>query len=258
MFVSFKRLAPIATLALGTALTGCSMAMDWGEVEGVPLAEFDTSGAPPSEVVLAGPDRIVITEGDGLTITVEGNGEASDALRFDRDGERLTIARDSKIFDGSQEATVRITMPPAATLGVAGSGSIQASTMASVANIEIVGAGDISVETLDAEEVEVEIAGSGTARASGTATTLDIEIAGSGDVEFAGLTADTVSVEIAGSGDVDVASNGTVDAEIAGSGDIRVTGNATCSLDNAGSGTLTCRPAPASAAATEAEDAAAE
>lgn len=249
MFQGFKRLLPAAALAVATALSGCSVNMDWGEVQGVPLAELDTSGAPPTQVYIAGPDSLVITEGDGLSITLEGDAKAGDALRFDRDGDKLTIARDSNIFDGSGKAIVRITMPPAATLGIAGSGSIKAASMASDASIEIAGAGDLSVTSLTAERLSVEIAGAGNVRAAGTASVLDVEIAGSGNVRLAELKADTVTVEIAGSGNVELASDGTVDADIAGSGDIRVSGNAKCSLESAGSGTLTCRGAPATAEA---------
>lgn len=248
-----KRFAPIAALAFSTALSACSLDMDWGEVEGVPLAEFDTSGEAPSELYIAGPDQLIVTEGETLTITVEGDAEAGEALRFDRDGDRLTIARDSNIFDGSGKAIVRISMPPASTLGVAGSGSIEAASIGSDASIEIAGSGDISIDTITAQRLEVEIAGSGNVRGAGTANELTVEIAGSGNVRLAELMAETVKVEIAGSGDVELSSDGTVDAEMAGAGNVRVTGNAKCSLESAGSGNLTCRPAEASAdnAATE-------
>lgn len=244
--------APVAALAMGAGLSGCAYMDGWDEVEGVPLAELDTSGEAPTEIMLAGPDKVVITEGDGLTITLEGNAQAGDALRFDREGDRLTIARDNSVYDRSDAAIVRITMPAPSELGIAGSGTIEAVSMASNAEIEIAGSGTISIERIEAESLSVEIAGSGDVAAAGSATTLSIEIAGSGDVRFAELTADDVTVEIAGSGDVELASNGTVSADIAGSGDVVVFGNATCSVSTAGSGSLTCRPAPATADATEA------
>lgn len=244
-----KRAVPVA--ALGLALSGCAFMTDWNEVSGVPLAELDTSGEPPTKIGLAGPDRVVLSQGDGLTITLDGNAKAGEALRFDRDSDRLTIARDSDIWDGSGKAIVRITMPPASALEIAGSGFIEADTVASEAELEIAGSGDISVATIDAERLLVEIAGSGEVEAAGAATTVEIEIAGSGDVNMANLLAETVTVGIAGSGDVDIASNGTVDAEIAGSGDVVVFGDASCSVETAGSGSVTCKPAPSAATATE-------
>ncbi|MBV7265609.1 DUF2807 domain-containing protein [Erythrobacter sp. WH131] len=232
---------------------------DWDNVDGVPLAELDTSGAAPSEIVLAGPDRIIITEASELAISVEGDAKAGQALRFDRNGDRLTIARDRNIFDGSGRATILVSMPPPAELGIAGSGAIEAASMARQdAQLEIAGSGNIVVGAIDADRLEVEIAGSGDVTAAGRATRLSIEIAGSGDVNFADLTADDVSVEIAGSGDVELASDGVVAAEIAGSGDVTVYGSASCSVESAGSGSLTCRPPETAAAASRREVAADE
>ena len=256
-----KRVAPIAALALGTALSGCAFMVDYDDVEGVPLAELDMSGEAPNTIRLAGPDRVIIAEGEGLDITLEGDSEAGDALRFDRNGNRLTIARDRKIFDGRGSAIVRVTMPAPENLEIAGSGEIESATVASNAELEIAGAGSINVASVEAERLEVDIAGSGDIRAAGTADTLDVDIAGSGNVRLGELNAENVSVDIAGSGDVELASDGRVDAEIAGSGNVRVTGSATCSVETAGSGSLTCRPAEtAEQAATEdtTEDAAAE
>lgn len=250
-----RRAAPLAALAMGAALSGCAYMADWDEVEGVPLAELDLSGEAPTRVTLAGPDMVVITEGDTLAITLEGNEEAGEALRFDREGERLTIARDSNVYDGRGRATVHMTMPAPSHLAIAGSGTMESATMASDASLEIAGSGSLKVASISAQKLNVDIAGSGNISAAGTAAELSVEIAGSGDVQLGELLANDVTVEIAGSGDVDLASNGTVDAEIAGSGDITVTGSATCSVQSAGSGSLTCRPAASTAAATEEDDA---
>lgn len=250
----FKRLAPLAVLTLGATLSGCSYSVDWGEVSGVPLAELDMSGDPPTNIQLAGPDRIEITEGTGLDITVEGDADAGDALRFDRDGNRLTIARDSDIYDGRGKAIVRIQMPAPSTLGIAGSGEIGSATVAETAELEIAGNGEIKVASVTSERLQVEIAGSGDVEAKGTAQKLTVEIAGSGNVNLEELVADDVEVEIAGSGDVVVASDGRVSADIAGSGNVRVIGSASCSVDAAGSGSLTCRPADSASAAPADEE----
>lgn len=252
----FKRLAPLAVLALGATLSACSYSVDWGEVRGVPLAELDMSGDPPTNIQLAGPDRIEITDGADLEITVDGDAKAADALRFDRDGNRLTIARDSDIYDGRGKAIVRIQMPAPSSVGIAGSGEIRSATMAESAEIEIAGNGKISIDSLTAERLEVEIAGSGDVEAKGTAQKLTVEIAGSGNVNLSELSADDVDVEIAGSGDVVVASDGRVKADIAGSGDVRVIGSASCSVDAAGSGSLTCRPAETVATNSDEEESA--
>lgn len=110
MLQGFKPFAPAAASTLGTALSGCSLAIDWGEVEAIQRVDFDTSGEGPSEVTIAEPDSLVINQGQRLSTTIEGNAEAGNALRFDRDAERLTIVRDTNIFDGSEKAIIRTTV----------------------------------------------------------------------------------------------------------------------------------------------------
>ncbi|MEL6530929.1 MAG: head GIN domain-containing protein [Pseudomonadota bacterium] len=250
----FQRSAPAIALAAAAMLGGCNMNFNMSNFEGVPLAELDMSGDAPTALELAGPDSVVITEGAEFAVTIDGDPDAVEAVRFDRDGETLEIGRDTDVFDGSGKATIRVTMPAPRELGIAGSGAIEAATMASNAEVGIAGSGDVSIARIEAESFEVSIAGNGDVTTSGTAENLDISIAGSGNAQFADLKADTVDISIAGSGDIEVASDGTVNASIAGSGDIRVTGNATCSVDAAGSGSLTCSPATAAATAANETD----
>ena len=238
-----KRTAPLAALALGASLSGCAYVTDWEyDVSGVALDELDLSGDPPTEIALAGPDKIVIVDGTGLDIALEGSAEAGEALRFDRDGDSLTIARDSKIYNGSGVAIVRVSMPAPEEIAVAGSGSIEAASVATRSELAIGGSGDISVKAINAESLEVAIGGSGEVKGAGTAERLEISIGGSGDVDLSELTADDVEVAIGGSGDVALRSDGKVEASIAGSGDVRVIGSAKCTVSAMGSGTLTCTP----------------
>ncbi len=82
-----KGLAPVAAIALSAAVAGCGdMDIKINGEEGVPLAELDMSGDPPTGVVLAGPDRIVLTEGEALDIDVTGDAEAIDLVRFLAEG----------------------------------------------------------------------------------------------------------------------------------------------------------------------------
>ena len=71
-----KGFAPAALAALSLGLAGCDINISAGDSDGVPLSELDMSGDPPTELVLAGPDKIIITDGDALAIDVEGDDEA--------------------------------------------------------------------------------------------------------------------------------------------------------------------------------------
>lgn len=236
-----KRMAPLAVLALGTALTACDGAnIEINGKKGVPLAELDMTGPAPTELVLSSGDSVILTEGETFDLTVEGEG--TDALRFVRDDKLIGITRENG-WDGSSTATIRITMPPPEDVVIAGSGSVKAQSLASTAAVNIGGAGSVEFATIAAETFEVNIGGSGRIKGAGTARRLEINIGGAGNVDLAALKADTAEVSIGGSGDVAFASDGSVEANIAGAGDVKVTGSAKCTVNAFGSGTLTCNPA---------------
>lgn len=230
-------LSAIAILSVPAALAGCDGDIEINGQKGVPLSEIAIAGPPPSEIVLSSGDTVILTEGSTFAIKVEGTD--TESLRFVRDDEVIGITREDG-WNGDSNATIRITMPPPKEVVIAGSGTVQAQSLASTANVSIGGSGTITFTKVTAEKLGVNIGGSGTVRGAGTAKRLEINIGGSGDVELAGLKADSAEVSIGGAGDVEFASDGKVEANIAGAGDIKVTGNATCTANTFGSGTLTC------------------
>lgn len=238
-----KGAAPLVALAMAT---GCNGNININGSDGVPLSELDLAGKSPTELVVAGPDSVVVTRGDTLAIDVSGDQEAVDALRFTLDDETLGIMRENENWSSTDgRATVRVTLPRLGKLVVAGSGSVEADILDGNAEVTIAGSGTAHTASVDAEALEVNIAGSGTYRAAGRATTLDLNIAGSGEAEMEGLKVDKAEITIAGSGDAAFASDGTVEASVMGSGDVSVIGGATCTINSMGSGTLRCSPAAA-------------
>jgi len=238
-----RGLAPIAAIAFAASLSGCKdMNIRINDEEGVPLAELDMSGDPPRELVLAGPDTVVVTDGARLDIDVEGDTAAVEALRFTLSEGTLGIMREGKGWSRDDGiATVRVTMPSPAKVVIAGSGGVAAQSMAREAEVTIAGSGRLDVASLRAERLDVNVMGSGTFGAAGTATELDLNVAGSGRMEGKGLKVDRAELNIMGSGDAEFASDGTVEAKIMGSGNVVITGNATCTVKAMGSGTVTCR-----------------
>lgn len=234
-----KRLAPLAALAMGAALSGCGQVdLKINGEEGVPLSELDMSGAAPTELVVAASAKVILSEGDTLEITVENDPE--NALRFVLDEETLGVTRDPDLDIEGGKAIVRVTMPAPQSIVIAGSGSVEAARMTGNADIVIGGSGSIAVAQIDAETLEVSIGGSGSVSGAGTAQRLEVAIGGSGDVDLAGLKVDKGEVSIGGSGSVAFASDGEVEANFAGAGDVTVTGNASCTQNSFGSGKLTC------------------
>jgi len=238
-----KVFAPFSALALGVAVASCGdNEVRIGDGPGLKLAELDLSGPPPEELVLAGPDRVVLTEGEMLSIEVEG--DEADRLRFGLEDGILAIAREKASWNDAPGATVRVTMPAPRALTLAGSGRIEAPTIADRAEITIAGSGEVAVSGIKPERLEINLAGSGGLRATGAVQQLDLNILGSGRAQMEDLKVERAEVNIAGSGEGRFASDGKVEANIVGSGRVVVIGRAQCSVSALGSGKLVCEAGP--------------
>lgn len=240
-----RTLGGIALAAVALSLAACDGAtLEVNGMKGVPLGELDLSQTAPDEITLLGPDNVHVIQGDKLAITVSGEQDAKDRLRFVLKDGKLAIGREGWKIGGSDDlATVEVTVPAAKRLVMAGSGTLRADALRSdAASISIAGSGDIEVPTIEAREFKVEVIGSGDLKAGGKARSLKVSIAGSGSADMSGLSAEEAKVEIAGSGDARFASDGQVKADIVGSGSVTVKGRAQCKVNAMGSGTLTCEP----------------
>lgn len=239
----FRKVAPLAAIAMATGLAGCDkMNFKIGDTEGVPLADLDISGDPPTQLVLAGPDTVVITDGKKLVITVEGDQAAVDALRFSLKDGTLGVLRADQSWKNTGAATIRVTMPSPKSLTLLASGTIQAASLSGDASVQILGSGKVSTAKVAANSLDITIAGSGSYDAAGATKSLDVSVAGSGSAAMAGLKADSADISVLGSGNTEFASDGDVSAEIMGSGNVTVIGRATCKVNSVGSGTVTCKP----------------
>jgi hypothetical protein len=245
-----RGIAPVVALAAAFGAGGCDGNISINGEKGVPLEDLDTAGKAPTALVLAGPDNVVVKDGDFLKIAVAGDTDAVSALRFTLDDETLGIMRRKDLVDGDGKATVTVTMPGLEKLTIAGSGTVEAASLAGKSEVTIAGSGTARTNSVSAARLDVTIAGSGSYRAAGKVDRLDLTVAGSGDADMAGLEVETADVTIAGAGSASFASNGTVKATVMGSGDVTVTGSAKCTIKSMGSGTLRCNPGTGSTQAS--------
>ena len=246
-----RKILPIAVIGLSLAVSGCDgINVNIGDSDGVPLAELDTSGDAPTGIVLARPDKVVVTEGDRLSIDVEGDSEIVDAMRFSLDGGTLGIMRENGNWSDKGTATVRVTMPLPEEITIAGSGTAEVPGLARDAEITIAGSGKATIANIQSDSLEVTIAGSGDLVASGATDSFELDIAGSGNGALDDLRVGTAEISIAGSGKAAFASDGKVKANVVGSGTVTVYGSADCEISAVGSGKLNCRPSRADSAAS--------
>ncbi|TIX49159.1 head GIN domain-containing protein [Alteraurantiacibacter aquimixticola] len=209
---------------------------------GVPLEELDMSGDTPRELILAGADNVVVTPGDDFTISVQGDDEVKETLRFRLEDGALHVASRNSGNGGEGIATINIIMPPPEKVTIAGAGQIAVAELADDAEVVIAGAGQISVLDLDIASLGVTIAGAGRFTAGGKVEELKLKIAGAGKAKMAGLLAEEADVHIAGAGNATFGCDGEVDARIFGAGHVTIRGSASCHVRSMGSGWVRVEP----------------
>jgi hypothetical protein len=94
-----------------------------------------------------------------------------------------------------------------------------------VNRIKIKGSGDVDLENVSSDTLDVIIKGTGDVDATGSVKALRVEIKGSGDVDLSELDCKTAVLVIKGSGDIRARVSDELDARILGSGDIKIKGN---------------------------------
>ena len=235
-----RKIAPVAGMLAAVALAGCDGANIEIDGDGVPLAQLDMTGDPPTGIVLAGSDTLIINRGEEFEVEVTGTDEARERMRFARDGDTLAIHRSGNTWSDSDVATVEITLPALDNVVVAGSGDVTARGLRGDASLVVTGSGTLAAPGVEATSLDIVMAGSGELGGSGTTERLSVNVAGSGRVDLSGLRTARADVNMAGSGAATFASDGEVEANIIGSGNVRVIGSATCKVNTVGSGTLSC------------------
>lgn len=232
-------LAPLAALVCATTVSGCDGNITINGEEGKKLSELDMTGSAPTKLVLAGPDIVQLTPGDKLAITVEGDPQGAELVRFALKDGTLSVLRPRKWSEG-KPVTVKVTMPAPVEVTVAGSGKVEAPGLGANPKVTIAGSGDLAAGTISGDKLDVTVAGSGTMNGGGAVKDLDMTIAGSGNADLSGLHTDRAKVTVAGSGNASFSSDGSVEATILGSGQVTVKGRATCKVSSMGSGKLVC------------------
>jgi hypothetical protein len=98
-------------------------------------------------------------------------------------------------------------------------------TLPNLPTASIEGSGDLSLDDVSQDAIELAITGSGGIRVSGAVKRLSVEISGSGDVKAKELQAESAELRVSGSGDIKAQATESLSARVSGSGDIKVWGN---------------------------------
>ena len=233
------RLAILGAMVLLGACTSANG--ERGDPRAVGQRNFEVG--PFQAVALEGSHDVVVTVGGEAAVRAEGDAEVIDRLDIRVEDGTLHIGqqRGSWLSGHHGRVTVYVTTPALDKAALAGSGDMRIDRIQSEAlEVKIAGSGDIEIGQVQARRANFSIAGSGDIHAAGTAEETEISIAGSGDVEIGGLQAQRARVRVAGSGDISLQASETVEGSLMGSGDLVVSGGARCSVTKMGSGEIRC------------------
>lgn len=174
------------------------------EGSGVPATQIRDVAAFEG-VELAGSNNVVIRVGEKQSVVVTADDNLLERVTTEVQSDTLVVGTTPGSFATKSPMSVEVTVPTLDTLTLTGSGNLV-------------------VDGIETESLEVALPGSGTVTGSGTATRLDVTVSGSGSVRFTEVVANEVRAVVSGSGAVFVTATKSLDASVSGSGAILYTG----------------------------------
>ncbi len=151
------------------------------------------------------PADVVFVQGDAVSVEIEGP---------DNVVNRMTLAEGVLDFEPGYA--------PRGQMGFVGDDArVQVRiTAPDVSRFTVEGSGDLNLQALDLDTLEVQVRGSGDVIAAGRADQLTLGIRGSGEAHLADVAVRAATVEVTGSGEAEVAPTESADVTINGSGDV--------------------------------------
>jgi len=192
-------------------------------------------------VALSGVGRVIITQGDAESLTIETDDNLMRYIESEvRDGRlEIRIASDT-IPIPSHSIIYRLGVVDLSEIDSSGAGSFEIGRLdADRLKIRLSGAGDIGIDSLNASDLEIQASGAGNIQAAGAVATQEIDLSGLGNYNAPDLESQTASVHISGAGNAVVWALDTLDVEISGAGNVEYFGSPQVTQDISGVGKVT-------------------
>ena len=199
-----------------------------------PVAGFD-------RVSLEGTGDIFLEQGPVEALTLEGDEEVLARIKTEVSDGKLVIKYKSwfDLIWYRQRIKAHLTMKDIHEVGISGSGSVRASSLASDRlALSISGSADMDLEGLEVEELDVRVSGSGEFDLHGKATHQDMHISGSGKIDAWGLEGQDAEIHVSGSGRITLKVQESLDVRVSGSADVRYLGEPRISQRISGSASV--------------------
>lgn len=170
-------------------------------------------------IELTGSGEVVITQTGTESLKVSADDNVLPLLTSEVRGQRLILGTKPRIL--LTNATIRYDV-----------------TVADLSALALTGSGNITLEKVEGDRLDVQFTGSGKIVASGNVQTLMLDLSGSGEFDGEQLTSQQAQTAVSGSGDVVVNAQETLAVDISGSGNVEYVGNPQVTSDISGSGSV--------------------
>ena len=190
-------------------------------------------------VSLTGSGEVMLTQGDGESLTVETDENVMPYVIAEVDGGTLTLGTKSGVSISTTRLVFTLSVQDLDGMAVTGSGNINVERFdTDRLEIEVTGSGNVRIDALAAQAAQVRITGSGNVDLAGQVTGQEVTLGGSGQYRGGDLRSETASVTVSGSGDATLWATGSLDARVTGSGSVRYYGDPQTNVSGSGSGTV--------------------
>lgn len=191
-----------------------------------------------TEIDMGGSADLLVTEGDSFDIEVTTDSALQEHVTTEVVGNRLRIEQHYSILGASPSVSVSVTVPDLTGLEVSGASEATVrSVNAESLDISISGAGDIDLAA-DAQQLTISVSGAGTVTAHGTVDSGSITVSGVGGIDGEDMTIADAMVSVSGAGSVNVRVRQSLDAEVSGAGNVVYYGDPKVTSDVSGAGSI--------------------
>jgi hypothetical protein len=215
--------------------------------DGPVLTKGDLSGDTTTEarahdgftgITMGGSADLLVTEGDAFAIEVTADSALQEHITTEVDGNTLKIEQRYSIIGASPRVSVSVTVPDLTRLELSGAADVTVrSVIAESLEVEVSGAGDVNLAA-DAQELTISVSGAGTVTAHGTVAEGSLVVSGAGGIAGEDLTIADATVDVSGAGSVSLRVRESLDANVSGAGSVIYFGDPTVTEEVSGAGSI--------------------
>lgn len=159
------------------------------------------------QIKLAGVGTVNVVAGEQQSVQVTTDDNLLECIRTDVENGQLRIETTRSIRPQT-DLVVHVTVPQVTAARVSGSG-------------------EMNLDGVASQELELSISGSGDLKANGQVVDLKTKISGAGQADLQQLAADNAEIKISGAGDIDLFASQSLDVRVSGAGNVNCFGNPT-------------------------------